>query len=99
LRDPTLLVRLIGHAAPTRPARLHGFRREEPAGTYPYVVPAADGVVDGMLLEGLDAPDMAALDRYESEGDLYQRCDVVAEVDGAAVACAVYVGLRPAPRS
>jgi gamma-glutamylcyclotransferase (GGCT)/AIG2-like uncharacterized protein YtfP len=98
LRDPACVERIVGRALPARPARLPGYRREEPPGCHPYVVADPDAAVDGVLLGDVDDTALAALDRYEDEGTLYRRTPATALCDGTPVACAVYVFLRPARR-
>ena len=86
------LVAVTGRTFARRPATLAGFVRIAPAGGYPYVVPRPGASVDGMLLEGLDADALAALDAYEDEGRLYVRQRVTVSADGRAIPCEVYVG-------
>jgi gamma-glutamylcyclotransferase (GGCT)/AIG2-like uncharacterized protein YtfP len=96
LRDPACLEQVIGRRVPSRPARLLGYERREAA--YPYVVESPDGVVDGLLLDGLDDAALARLDRYEDEGRLYARRSVTVEVGAERVPCDVYVGRAIAGR-
>jgi gamma-glutamylcyclotransferase (GGCT)/AIG2-like uncharacterized protein YtfP len=99
LMSPRQLSAVTGRAFPTRPAMLPDFVRIIPPGGYPYVVPQAGSAVEGLLLEELDATALAALDAYEDEGRLYTRRSVRVEVDGATVACEVYVGTGAASHS
>jgi gamma-glutamylcyclotransferase (GGCT)/AIG2-like uncharacterized protein YtfP len=97
LIDESRLEALTGRRFPRRPATLDGFaRRALPAG-HPTVERRADARVDGFLVEDVDAASLAALDRYEDEGRLYRRCPVEVIVDGARVACEVYVAITPSP--
>lgn len=91
LTEPDLVRSLTGRSFETEPARLHGFRRFQPAGSYAYILPSTGDLVDGTLLHGIDAEDLRALDVYEGEGDLYFRVDVVAETSRGACPCATYV--------
>ncbi len=81
LKDETLRARLLGRRVRALPARLRGFAvRAVRDADYPALVPARGGVVRGLLLTGLDAGDLARLDRYE--GGEYRRIPVRAEVTG-----------------
>jgi len=91
LMDEARVLAVTGRTFPARAARLDGYRRNT-SGPYPYVVPAARSHVDGLLLDGIDAASLDALDRYEDEGRLYRRRAVTVLVDGASVACETYVG-------
>jgi gamma-glutamylcyclotransferase (GGCT)/AIG2-like uncharacterized protein YtfP len=93
------LVAVTGRPFPTRAATLHDYERIIPPGDYPYVVPRPGGVVDGTLVEDLDAEALAALDAYEEVGRLYTRRPAEVLVDGTAVPCDVYVGTGIAARS
>jgi gamma-glutamylcyclotransferase (GGCT)/AIG2-like uncharacterized protein YtfP len=91
LCEPDRQQQVVGRKFPSRAARLRGYERREAA--YPYVVESAGGVVDGLLLEDVDAGALARLDAYEDEGRLYARRAVTVEVGDARVPCDVYVGL------
>ena len=63
------------------PARLAGFRRAPVIGVeYPGMVPAADGLVEGVLYLDLPATAWPRLDAFE--GDEYQRSEVEVELAG-----------------
>jgi gamma-glutamylcyclotransferase (GGCT)/AIG2-like uncharacterized protein YtfP len=96
LTDPAVCEAVTGHRFPTRPARLRGYARLAPAGSYPYVVPRRGASVEGLLLDGVDAASLRALDAYEVEGRLYRRTAATAEADGTRVACEVYVAIAGA---
>ena len=91
LMAPDLVRSLTGRSFETEPARLCGFRRFQPAGSYAYILPSKGDSVDGALLRGLGADDLRALDRYEGEGDLYLRVEVVAETARGECPCTTYV--------
>jgi hypothetical protein len=57
-------------------------------------VPDAGASVDGRILDEIDDAAVAALDRYEDAGRLYHRRRVVVHVDGDAVDCDAYAGIR-----
>ncbi len=73
------------------PARLAGFRRAPVIGVeYPGMVPAADGLVEGVLYLDLPATAWPRLDAFE--GDEYQRSEVEVELaDGRRLAAWTYV--------
>ncbi len=90
LRDETLRARLLGRRVRALPARLRGFAvRAVRDADYPALVPDRSGVVTGLLLTGLDAGDLARLDRYE--GGEYRRVPVRAEVAGRLRPAWVYL--------
>ncbi len=93
LADPARCEALTGRRFPGRPARLPGYVRVAPPGSYPYVVPRPGASVTGWLLEDVDAAALRALDAYEGEGRLYRRTAATADVGGVAVPCEVYVGI------
>src|SRR5439155_9200026 len=99
LMDEERVFAVTGRRFPARPARLEGYRRIMSGRGYPYVAPAPGSHVDGLLLEGIDAASLRALDRYEDEGTLYLRQRVEVIVAGAWVGCETYVGagIRAAP--
>jgi gamma-glutamylcyclotransferase (GGCT)/AIG2-like uncharacterized protein YtfP len=92
LTDPERLHALTGRRFPRRAARLDGYERIAPPDSYPYVEPRTGGCVEGLLIDEVDPVSLRALDRYEDEGRLYVRRPAEAIVDGARVACEVYVG-------
>ena len=92
LMDGERVRTLTGRVLPSRPARLQGYERIVPTGSYPYVVPRTGRHVDGLLLEDVDDDALRALDRYEDEGRLYVRRAVEVIVEGRRVACETYVG-------
>ena|SRR5205823_5565278 len=92
LLDDARVAAVTGRRFPRRAARLEGYERVAPSGGYPYVVARPGRVVDGALLEHVDAESLRALDRYEDEGRLYVRRTVTVVADGERVACETYVG-------
>ncbi|KIL99699.1 hypothetical protein CCC_03871 [Paramagnetospirillum magnetotacticum MS-1] len=69
LMDGDVLAVVLGHpCAPQaqEPARLSGWRRVTIAGrSYPMLIPHATGVVEGILVSGLDETDRDRLSYYE----------------------------------
>ena len=63
--------RVLGREVRMLPARLPGYLRGR--ARYFYIVPRPDAETTGAILLGLDARDLAALDRYELVPDLYTR--------------------------
>ena len=94
LVDDALVVQLTGRRFPRRAARLQGYRKHVPAGSYPFVVPDEDGMVEGVVLEGIDADALRAFDAYEDEGQLYRRVEVTITVAGLPQRAFVYVAAR-----
>ena len=92
LLDDARVEAVTGRRFPRRTARLEGYERIAPNGGYPYIVARAGSVVDGALLDDVDAASLRALDTYEDEGRLYVRRAVTVVVDGEPVACETYVG-------
>lgn len=99
LRDGACQRAVAGRTFPARPATLRGYRRVEPSGGYPYLVADPHGVVDGIVLDDVDAAALRRLDRYEDEGRLYVRRSVTVAAGGATVPCDVYVGAAIAGRA
>ncbi len=95
LTDEERLEQLTGRRFPRRRASLEGFARVVAAHGYPTIVPQAGGQVEGVLVEGVDAASLAALDAYEDAGRLYARRPAEVLVDGERVSCDVYVSLTP----
>lgn len=67
---------LTGRIFPKRPCVLGGHRRVMPPHGYSYIIPQAGETVHGWLVEGLSREQLAALDAYEAEGDMYHRLRV-----------------------
>lgn len=90
--DADLVRALTGKTLRAEAGRVHGFRRLQKPGCYPYIVSSASDCVDGLLLYEVDDDALQALDRYEAEGDLYIRVRVIAVTDHGAFPCETYVG-------
>jgi gamma-glutamylcyclotransferase (GGCT)/AIG2-like uncharacterized protein YtfP len=77
LVDPRCLDEVLGHrhTGERLAARLRGFERvSSPTFPYPYLVAAADQVVQGVLIMDLTPYDLHLLDRYEDlEAGTYAR--------------------------
>lgn len=77
-----------------RPARLSGYQRVFMRGRdYPMLVRSPGGVVDGVLVTGVDDRCAARLTRYEGDEYVTRSVDVIL-VDGAAVRACLYMA-RP----
>jgi gamma-glutamylcyclotransferase (GGCT)/AIG2-like uncharacterized protein YtfP len=90
LMDERQLAAVTGRAFRRRAGTLPGFVRLE--ARYAYVVPRPGGLVHGFVVDDVDREALEALDAYEDEGRLYDRRTADVVVDGATVACEVYVG-------
>jgi len=98
LRDTALLRRLSGRDFASATAVLAGYRRHEPAGSYPYITPDPTAEVDGTILRNVDANALRAFDAYEDEGRLYRRVVVWVTVAGQREPAHTYVADGPVPR-
>lgn len=92
LSSHALMRSLTGRTFPQEHARLHGFQRLEPAGSYPYILRSEGAVVEGAILRELDQAALLRLDEYEGEGDLYIRTEVAVETLTGRCPCWTYVG-------
>ena len=81
LVDDDLVAQLTGRRFPKRAARLRGYRKHTPDGSYPYIVADEAAEVDGFVLTGIDASALRAFDEYEDEGRLYRRLEVLVTVE------------------
>lgn len=89
---------VAGRRFASRRAELPDYGRRRLSGAiYPGLVPAAGETTAGVLWEGLDAPALARIDRFE--GPLYERPELaVTLAPGERCAAFVYV-LRPEHRA
>ncbi|GAC1325361.1 MAG: hypothetical protein NVSMB2_23920 [Chloroflexota bacterium] len=89
LVDPRQLDAVLGHrhTGERLAARLSGYTRVTTSDyPYPYLVEAADGGVDGVLIMDLAAGDVAALDTYEEvDQAVYCRVHVHVDVSGCGL--------------
>src|SRR5262249_6612912 len=92
LTEPACVERVTGRRFASRPALLHGWARTIGTHGYPLIHPSPDDVVEGVVLDGVDAAALRALDAYEDEGRLPLRREVDVMVDGQSIPCQVYVG-------
>jgi gamma-glutamylcyclotransferase (GGCT)/AIG2-like uncharacterized protein YtfP len=81
---------LTGRIFPKRPCVLRGYRRVTPPYGYAYIVPQEGETVQGWLVEGIPRAQLAALDAYEAEGDMYRRLPVTCVRGGEARAAYAY---------
>ena len=93
LMDDFLVTELTGRRFRRSAAVLPGYGKTEPPGGYPYIAPTEGAHVDGFVLHDIDSAALRALDRYEDEGQLYRRVDVLVDVCGAAIAAMAYIGI------
>jgi gamma-glutamylcyclotransferase (GGCT)/AIG2-like uncharacterized protein YtfP len=88
---PAVMEAVTGRRFGTREAELAGYaRRRLRRRIYPAAVASPGACVAGRLYEGVDAPTLARLDRFE--GELYERRRVsVAPAEGGEVSAELYV--------
>lgn len=95
LLDSARRRQILGHEVRILPARLDGYERAR--GRYFYIVKRPGAETAGAILLGLDARDLAALDRYEEVPNLYTREPVTVSTNGGGrMTCWCYL---PAPRA
>lgn len=94
LLDDAVVVQVTGRRFPKRGAQLPGYRKHTPKGSYPYIVPDDDEIVEGFVLEEIDGRALQAFDEYEDEGRLYRRVEVTITVAGRPQRAFVYVAAR-----
>ena len=92
LKDDDQVRARTGKTFPKTPARLSGFRLVQSKGFYPYIVPSEADVVEGLLLEDVDAASLRRIDEYEGEGSFYRRVAVRVSSVWGDVEAFVYVG-------
>ncbi|HVM97831.1 MAG TPA: gamma-glutamylcyclotransferase family protein [Candidatus Acidoferrales bacterium] len=96
LRDVVLVKQLTGRVFQTTSAQLPRYRKISSHDTYAYIIPDESATTEGLLLLGVDAASLVALDRYEGEGELYRRTAVEVVVDGTPRSALTYVGIKGA---
>jgi gamma-glutamylcyclotransferase (GGCT)/AIG2-like uncharacterized protein YtfP len=85
-----LLALLLGRVPDSAPGTLHGYARYAITGEkFPGIVPADGQAVQGLLLHGLSAAELAIFDDYES--DFYDRLSVTVQTQTGEVTALVYV--------
>jgi gamma-glutamylcyclotransferase (GGCT)/AIG2-like uncharacterized protein YtfP len=99
LTEPACVERVTGRRFTSRPATLHGWKRTIGTHGYPVIHPSSDGMVEGVVLDGLDEETLRALDAYEVEGRLYLRREVTVVAAGESIRCQAYVGHCSSSRS
>jgi len=97
LMEEERLRALTGRRFPRRVARLAGWKRITTRAGYPGIARAPGAHVDGLVIDGLDAAALAALDAYEDEGRLYLRHRVAVTSEGRRLACEAYVARTGSP--
>jgi gamma-glutamylcyclotransferase (GGCT)/AIG2-like uncharacterized protein YtfP len=98
LLDDQRVRALTGRTFRRQDAVLDGYRRVWPRTAHPRLVPDPLASVSGILLFGIDAAALAALDAYEEVGRLYVRERVVVTCGGRRVRCWVSQARRPRER-
>lgn len=99
LMDDDLVVQLTGHRFRKDAAVLDGYRKLVAFQEYPQILPSPGSRVDGFVLRGVSEHALQALDRYEGEGRLYKRTNVVVEINGRKALAMTYVGIPSVPKN
>lgn len=82
---------ITGRIFPKRPGVLDGFVRIAPQHGYAYIVPQRGSLVEGYLLDGVDERHFRLFDKYEAEGDMYNRVEVTVTTPGGEIRAYAYV--------
>ncbi len=97
LLDPAVLALVLGRPVErlaVTPAMLSGYRRRRALGAwFPVLEPAAGGSVDGVVIEGLSAQDVARLRYYETDAYELAACTVRVgggQAEGGEIAAYVF---------
>lgn len=96
---PEVWARVVRRTPAARRGSIRGYVRRRIRGeVYPALLPAdAESTVAGLVYLDLSAEELAALDRFEGEGEAYRRTEVtVALDDGGLIQAATYLFLDPA---
>jgi gamma-glutamylcyclotransferase (GGCT)/AIG2-like uncharacterized protein YtfP len=94
LMDDALVTELTGQHFRKQAAALEGYRKFVPGGGYPCIVRDDSAQVEGFVLYDVDAASVRAFDRYEDEGRLYRRAEVVVTVAGRRQRVCAYVAVE-----
>ena len=95
LQFPAMMRAVLGRTLPLQTAELTGFRRHQVRRrVFPAIVPDAQGVVPGRLIEGVDPWTLARIDDYEGPPFHRHRVTVSLPDQGDTVEAIAYV-LRP----
>jgi gamma-glutamylcyclotransferase (GGCT)/AIG2-like uncharacterized protein YtfP len=92
LMNDFITKRVTGRVFPKKRAVLENYEKIMPGTGYSYILPRAGSIVEGYILYGLDDDTLAKVDRYEAEGDLYERKEVEVNVQGRYERAYTYVG-------
>lgn len=88
---------LLNRKVESEPATLYNYMRVVPPGAFYFIVRQYGSVTYGRLLKNLAKDEIARLDAFEDEGDLYfRRVVVVRTNDNKRRRCMTYVGNIPA---
>jgi gamma-glutamylcyclotransferase (GGCT)/AIG2-like uncharacterized protein YtfP len=82
---------ITGRIFPKRPCVLDGYERIAPPHGYAYIIPRKGCSVKGYLLDGVDERHLGLFDKYEAEGDMYQRKEILVKMPGKKVRAFAYV--------
>ncbi|RKY03451.1 hypothetical protein DRP77_06065 [Candidatus Poribacteria bacterium] len=92
LMNDQVTKRVTGRVFPKKPAVLEDYEKIMPGTGYSYILPKVGSVVEGYVLYGLDGETLAKIDKYEAEGELYDRREVEVIVQGRRERAFTYVG-------
>ncbi len=88
---------LLNRRVESEPAVLHNYMRVVPPGAFYFVVKQHGATAQGRLLKNLTPEEIARLDAFEDEGNLYfRRVVVVRNQENRRRRCMTYVGNIPA---
>ena len=92
LMNDSVTRRVTGRVFPKRRAILENYEKIMPGTGYSYILPKVGSTVEGYILYGIDEETITKIDRYEVEGDLYNRKEVEVIVQGRRERAYAYVG-------
>lgn len=88
---------LLNRSVESVPATLNNYMRVVPPGAFYFIVKQHGASTSGRLLKQITREELARIDAFEDEGNLYfRKVVVVRDADGARRRCMTYVGNIPA---
>lgn len=93
LMDDSRVQMLLTRKVESKKATLHNFLRMSPTWSFPFIVKRHGAATRGRVLLGVTKRELAILDDFEDEGDMYHRRHVMVRLDeGKRIRCQTYVG-------
>lgn len=93
LKDERILRTLVGKTFKRKQAVLKNYKKFAPRSGFPYILPATDHSVKGLLLMDVDKESLETIDKYEHEGSYYFRRKIkVSLSNGKVIDAYTYVG-------